>query len=121
MSETEVKIIDQVEENAKIDLEDLMRKYDTEARFRALTGWQGQLVALLAVAMSCFHFYTSGFGLLLAQMQGAVHLAFTLALVFLLYSMILSLPRSVSQVRCISCSFLTISLRGPVCRPRRTL
>ena len=85
MSETEVKIIDQVEENAKIDLEDLMRKYDTEARFRALTGWQGQLVALLAVAISCFHFYTSGFGLLLAQMQGAVHLAFTLALVFLLY------------------------------------
>ena len=85
MSETEVKIIDQVEENAKIDLEDLMRKYDTEERFRALTGWQGQLVALLAVAMSCFHFYTSGFGLLLAQMQGAVHLAFTLALVFLLY------------------------------------
>ncbi|MCC8058297.1 TRAP transporter permease [Cloacibacillus sp.] len=85
MSETEVKIIDQVEENAKIDLEDLMRKYDTEARFRALTGWQGQMVALLAVAMSCFHFYTSGFGLLLAQMQGAVHLAFTLALVFLLY------------------------------------
>ena len=85
MSETEVKIIDQVEESAKIDLEDLMRKYDTEARFRALTGWQGQLVALLAVAMSCFHFYTSGFGLLLAQMQGAVHLAFTLALVFLLY------------------------------------
>ncbi len=85
MSETEVKIIDQVEENAKIDLEDLMRKYDTEARFRALTGWQGQLVALLAVAMSCVHFYTSGFGLLLAQMQGAVHLAFTLALVFLLY------------------------------------
>jgi len=74
-----------VEENAKIDLEDLMRKYDTEARFRALTGWQGQMVALLAVAMSCFHFYTSGFGLLLAQMQGAVHLAFTLALVFLLY------------------------------------
>ncbi|MDO4560066.1 MAG: TRAP transporter permease [bacterium] len=85
MSETEAKVIGQVEENAKIDLEDLMRKYDTEARFRALTGWQGKMVALLAVAMSCFHFYTSGFGLLLAQMQGAVHLAFTLALVFLLY------------------------------------
>ncbi|MEG1913146.1 MAG: TRAP transporter permease, partial [Cloacibacillus sp.] len=64
---------------------DLMRKYDTEARFRTLTGWQGKMVSLLAVAMSCFHFYTSGFGLLLAQKQGAVHLAFTLALVFLLY------------------------------------
>lgn len=35
--------------------------------------------------MSSFHFYTSGFGLLLAQKQGAVHLAFTLCLVFLLY------------------------------------
>ncbi|MDD4159446.1 MAG: TRAP transporter permease [Synergistaceae bacterium] len=62
-----------------------MRKYDTEARFRALEGWQAKLVALIAIAMSCFHFYTSGFGLLLAQKQGAVHLAFTLCLVFLLY------------------------------------
>lgn len=69
----------------KIDLDDLMRKYDTEARFRALDGWQAKLVALIAIAMSCFHFYTSGFGLLLAQKQGAVHLAFTLCLVFLLY------------------------------------
>ena len=84
VSEIETKAA-AVEENAKIDLEDLMRKYDTEARFRALGGWQGKLVSLIAVAMSCFHFYTSGFGLLLAQKQGAVHLAFTLALVFLLY------------------------------------
>ncbi len=85
MSETEEKVIEKVEQNAKIDIDDLMRKYDTEARFRTLTGLTGKLVALLAVAMSCFHFYTSGFGLLLAQKQGAVHLAFTLALVFLLY------------------------------------
>ncbi len=69
----------------KVDLDELMRKYDTESRFRILSGWQGKLVAVLAVAMSCFHFYTSGFGLLLAQKQGAVHLAFTLALVYLLY------------------------------------
>ena len=37
-----------MEESAKIDLEDLMRKYDTEARFRTLAGWQGKMVALLA-------------------------------------------------------------------------
>ena len=73
------------EGDQKIDLDDLMRKYDTEARFRMLEGWQSKLVALIAIAMSCFHFYTSGFGLLLAQKQGAVHLAFTLCLVFLLY------------------------------------
>ena len=85
MSETEAKTTMVMEESAKLDLDDLMRRYDTESRFRLLSGWQGKMVALLAVAMSCFHFYTSGFGLLLAQMQGAVHLAFTLALVFLLY------------------------------------
>ena len=85
MNETEVKTAAAMEESARIDLDDLMRKYDTESRFRILAGWQGKMVALLAVAMSCFHFYTSGFGLLLAQKQGAVHLAFTLALVFLLY------------------------------------
>ncbi|HAJ93758.1 MAG TPA: C4-dicarboxylate ABC transporter permease [Synergistaceae bacterium] len=86
MSETEIKKAELVQEgDQKIDLEDLMRKYDTEARFRTLEGWQLKLVALIAIAMSCFHFYTSGFGLLLAQKQGAVHLAFTLCLVFLLY------------------------------------
>ncbi|MGD9665905.1 MAG: TRAP transporter permease [Synergistaceae bacterium] len=86
MSETEIKTAELVQEGVqKIDLDDLMRKYDTEARFRALDGWQAKLVALIAIAMSCFHFYTSGFGLLLAQKQGAVHLAFTLCLVFLLY------------------------------------
>jgi len=86
VSETEIKTAELAQEgDQKIDLDDLMRKYDTEARFRALDGWQGKLVALIAIAMSCFHFYTSGFGLLLAQKQGAVHLAFTLCLVFLLY------------------------------------
>ncbi|MDL2297614.1 TRAP transporter permease [Synergistaceae bacterium OttesenSCG-928-D05] len=86
MIESEEKNLQAVEEeNSQIDFDELMRKYDTEARFRALSGSVGKFVSLLAVAMSCFHFYTSGFGLLLAQKQGAVHLAFTLALVFLLY------------------------------------
>ncbi len=86
MSETDIKAAELSREGEqKIDLDDLMRKYDTEARFRALDGWQAKLVTLIAIAMSCFHFYTSGFGLLLAQKQGAVHLAFTLCLVFLLY------------------------------------
>jgi len=72
-------------ESEKIDVGQLMRKYDTESRFRILSGWTALLVTIIAVAMSCFHFYTSGFGQLIAQKQGAMHLAFTLALVFLLY------------------------------------
>ncbi len=68
-----------------IDFDELMRKYDTESRFRILTGPTAKLVALVAIGMSCFHFYTAGFGLLPAQHQGAVHLAFTLALTLVLY------------------------------------
>ncbi|MDR0648886.1 MAG: TRAP transporter permease [Synergistaceae bacterium] len=68
-----------------IDFDELMRKFDTEARFRTPPGWQLKLIVFLCVAMSCFHFYTAGFGLLPAQKQGAVHLAFVLVIVFLLY------------------------------------
>jgi TRAP transporter 4TM/12TM fusion protein len=74
-----------------IDFDELMRKYDTESRFRLVAGWQAKLVTLLAVAFSCFHLYTSGFGLLPIQMQGTVHLAFVLVLTVLLY------PRSQKQ------------------------
>jgi TRAP transporter 4TM/12TM fusion protein len=69
----------------KIDFDELMRKYDSESAFRIFTGPLAKLVMLVAVAMSCFHFYTSGFGLLPAQHQGAVHLAFTLLLTIFLY------------------------------------
>ncbi|MDR1935383.1 MAG: TRAP transporter permease [Candidatus Accumulibacter sp.] len=68
-----------------IDFNELMRKYDSESAFRIFSGWLGKLVMLVAIAMSCFHFYTSGFGLLPAQHQGAVHLAFTLLLTIFLY------------------------------------
>jgi TRAP transporter 4TM/12TM fusion protein len=68
-----------------IDFNELMRKYDSESSFRIFTGPLAKLVMLVAVAMSCFHFYTSGFGLLPAQHQGAVHLAFTLLLTIFLY------------------------------------
>ncbi|MDR2696479.1 MAG: TRAP transporter large permease subunit, partial [Deltaproteobacteria bacterium] len=72
-------------QDGSIDFDALMREFDTESRFRLVSGWQGKLIACLAVAMSCFHFYTAGFGLLPAQHQGAVHLAFTLCLTLLLY------------------------------------
>jgi TRAP transporter 4TM/12TM fusion protein len=68
-----------------IDFDELMRKYDTESRFRTPRGWQLILITILTVAMSAFHFYTAGRGLLAGQKQGAVHIAFAMALVFLLY------------------------------------
>ncbi|MCF4150457.1 TRAP transporter permease [Dethiosulfovibrio sp. F2B] len=81
------------EENQTIDLDDLRKKFDTEARYRELGDWQGMLITILAVSMSAFHFYTSGFGLLLALQQRAVHLAFVMALVFLLYPARQSSPK----------------------------
>ena len=41
----------------KIDLDEIMRKFDVEARFRTLSGWQALLVTAIAVAMSLFHLY----------------------------------------------------------------
>ena len=68
-----------------IDLDELRRQFDTEARNRSLIGWQALIITVIAVSMSLFHLYTSGFGLLLAMKQRAIHLAFVLVLVFLLY------------------------------------
>ena len=82
---TKTAVTEPVGAAKEIDFDELMRKYDTEARFRVLGGWRGMVIVFLAIAMSCFHYYTAGFGLLAAQKQGAVHLAFTLVLVLLLY------------------------------------
>ncbi len=72
-------------ESAQIDLDELRRRFDTEARTRTLSGWQYKLVLIVAIALSLFHFYTSGFGLLLAIKQRAFHLALVLLLVYMLY------------------------------------
>lgn len=72
-------------EDGQIDFDELLRKYDSEARFRTLKGPQAILISVLAVAMAVFQIYTAGFGLLPILEQGAVHLSFALALTILLY------------------------------------
>src|SRR5690625_1886740 len=44
-----------------------------------------QLIRILAIAMSLYHLYTAGFGLITVQIHRAVHLLFTFALLFLLF------------------------------------
>ncbi|MGI6604926.1 MAG: TRAP transporter permease [bacterium] len=65
--------------------EAMMEKFDTESRFRKYTGFWAKVVAVIAVSMSLFHLYTAGFGTLVAMKQRSIHLAFLLALAFLLY------------------------------------
>ncbi len=52
---------------------------------RDLKGAAAKIVFLVAVAMSLFHLYTAGFGVLLAHKQRAVHLMFVFVVGFLLY------------------------------------
>src|SRR5258706_13731942 len=54
-------------------------------RFRPLHRIAAQLVALLLFALSCFHYYTAGFGLLPEQTHRGIHLAFVLGLIFLVF------------------------------------
>jgi len=70
-------------DHSAIDRE--IAKYDPEFRFRDLAGAGKWAVFLVSVAMSLYQLYTAGFGLLNAHVQRAIHLAFILALTFLLF------------------------------------
>src|SRR3954469_20085829 len=65
----------------------LEEKYDPEMRFRPVVPPAATLVAALLIALSCFHYYTAGFGLLRETTHRGVHLAFVLGLVFLVFPM----------------------------------
>ena len=76
-------ILEQSIDDEKI--QKLVEKYDAESRFRVLDGLAGKIVLALLVAMSCYHLYTAGFGLLPISIHRAVHLTFAIAAVYLLY------------------------------------
>lgn len=67
-------------------LQELEEKFDPEMRFRPVVPPALQIVKWLLIALSCFHFYTAGFGLLRETTHRGVHLAFVLGLVFLVFA-----------------------------------
>src|SRR3954454_2775822 len=54
-------------------------------RFRPLRPAAGRIVAGLLFALSCFHYYTAGFGLLPEQTHRGIHISFVLGLIFLVF------------------------------------
>jgi TRAP transporter 4TM/12TM fusion protein len=73
---------------AKLDLEEaarLEKEADSELRFRTLTGFTAKLVSAALVALSVFHYYTAGFGILTEHWHKAIHLAGVLGLIFLMF------------------------------------
>ncbi|HOO64959.1 MAG TPA: hypothetical protein PK364_13735, partial [Synergistaceae bacterium] len=67
------------------EVQKLVEKYDVESRYRTLSGFQGIFVSGWLIAMSLFHLYTAGIGLLPTSIHRAVHLMFAIVAVFLLY------------------------------------
>ena len=66
-------------------LQELEEKFDPEMRFRPTVHPATALVAGLLIALSLFHFYTAGFGLLRETTHRGVHMAFVLGLIFLVF------------------------------------
>ena len=63
----------------------LEEKFDPEMRFRPIRNSAALIVTSLLIVLSCFHYYTAGFGLLRETTHRGVHLAFVLGLVFLVF------------------------------------
>ena len=74
--------VQQVDTTKTIELE---QKYDPEMRFRPLVPPATLVVGGLLIVLSCFHYYTAGFGLLRETTHRGIHLAFVLGLVFLVF------------------------------------
>ncbi|QUS37280.1 TRAP transporter permease [Falsirhodobacter algicola] len=68
------------------ELKALEEKFDPELRFRALGPALAILSGLLLFLLSCYHFYTAGFGIPRATTHRGLHMAVTLFLVFVSFS-----------------------------------
>lgn len=65
---------------------ELERKYDPETAFRPTGAKIAMVITTFLVAMSVYHFYASGFGLIRELLHRGIHLAFVLGLVFFMFS-----------------------------------
>jgi TRAP transporter 4TM/12TM fusion protein len=64
----------------------LEREFDADMQFRPLGVGGNWIVVALLLALSVFHFYTAGFGLLREQTHRGIHMAFVLGLIFLVFA-----------------------------------
>ncbi|MCB1456591.1 MAG: TRAP transporter fused permease subunit [Nitratireductor sp.] len=67
-------------------LDEIERKYDPETAFRPTGPRLAIFITATLVAMSVYHFYASGFGLMRELTHRGIHISFVLGLAFLLFS-----------------------------------
>jgi TRAP transporter 4TM/12TM fusion protein len=65
------------------EMKALEERFDPEVRFRPLLPALGWFTAIALFVLSCYHFYTAGYGIPPATFHRGLHLAFTLGLIFL--------------------------------------
>ena len=68
------------------EIQKLEEQFDPEVRFRPQGKAAEWIVGALLLALSCFHYYTAGFGLLREQTHRGIHMAFVLGLIFLVFA-----------------------------------
>lgn len=68
------------------ELAKLEAELDPEMQFRKVPHGTALLVGGLLLALSAFHYYTAGFGLLRETTHRGIHLAFVLGLIFLVFA-----------------------------------
>ncbi|WP_415184700.1 TRAP transporter permease [Phaeovulum sp.] len=68
------------------DLAKLEERFDPEMRFRSLGRSLTILSATIMFLLSCYHFYTAGYGIPRATTHRGIHMAVTIFLVFLSFS-----------------------------------
>jgi len=77
---------DPIPELTPEQLAEIEREYDPELAFRQTGKALTMFITTALVAMSVYHFYASGFGLIRELLHRGIHLSFVLGLVFLLFS-----------------------------------
>jgi TRAP transporter 4TM/12TM fusion protein len=67
------------------EIDRLIEQFDPESSFRRLAGPAALIVTAIAVGLSCWHYYTAGFGLHNEIAHRAIHLSVVLGLCFLVF------------------------------------
>ena len=75
------------------ELDDYMSKYDSESRYRRFKDWKKYLIIIISVAFCLFQLYSILSGKITAQVVRATHLAFVMALAYLLFPMKKDMPK----------------------------
>ena len=65
--------------------EEVVKKYDSESRFRLSSGWKGKIITIWLIMMALFQIYSTGFSVMTTNIQRTFHLGFALVGIFLLY------------------------------------